>query len=386
MKSRTVLILAALVIAAVVFTLVLERDPTPAGNDRTGERLLPTLETALNDVTAVTVDAGGEDGRTTLRRNDTGWVVAERSDYPADAGQIRQLLIRLSDASVVESKTRNPDYYGRLGVGDVGADGGGVQVTLEGVPEPVSVIVGNQETRAGTGTYLRLAGEEQSYLVSAQLDPARTPVGWLDESLIDVEAADVEFIEVRQDDGAVLRIERGDDGLAVLDLPAGRSLASDTAPRSMAGVLRSFTLDDVRPATDFADEPPAAVAEYGLADGRVLTARLWQRDDGRYAALRVAFAPPAANAATAAPSTDDPATAVEPADEETGAPDDETDTPDTGREDAADDESTADPAATAAAAADLDARLAPWVFKIPAHKYDLMARRLDDLLAAPTLE
>ena len=385
MKSRTVLILAALVVAAVVFTLALERDPTPAGNDQTGERLLPTLATALNDVTAVTVDAGGEDGRTTLRRNDTGWVVAERSDYPADAGQIRQLLIRLSDASVVETKTRNPDYYGRLGVGDVGADGGGVQVTLEGTPEPVSVIVGALETRAGTGTYLRLAGEEQSYLVDAQLDPARTPVGWLDESLIDVAADDVEFIEVRQDDGAVLRIQRGDDGLAVVDLPAVRSLASDTAPRSMAGVLRSFTLDDVRPASDFADEPPAAVAEYGLADGRVLTARLWQRDDGRYAALRVAFAPPAADAASAAPGDDEPGVAdepteaVEPADGETTAP-----APATA--DAADDESGADPAATAAAAADLDTRLAPWVFKIPAHKYDLMARRLDDLLAAPTLE
>ena len=382
MKSRTVLILAALVIAAIVFTLALERDPTPAGSDRTGQRLLPALASSLNDVTAVTVDAGGEDGRTTLRRNDTGWVVAERSDYPADAGQIRQLLIRLSDASVVEAKTRNPDYYGRLGVGDVGADGGGVQVTLEGVSEPVSVIIGNLETRAGSGTYLRLAGEEQSYLVGAELDPARTPVGWLDESLIDVAADEVDSIEVRQDDGAVLRIERGDDGLAVVDLPADRSLASETAPRSMAGVLRSFTLDDVRPATDFADEPPAAVAEYGLADGRRLTARLWQRDDGRYAALRVAYAPPEEAAADA--STDET-----PGDEPAGAdgePVAETADPDAATADDAGGEPPADPATTAAAAAELDARLAPWVFRIPAHKYDLMARRLDDLLAAPTLE
>jgi hypothetical protein len=76
---------------------------------------------------------------------------------------------------------------------------------------------------------------------------------------------------------------------------------------------------------------------------------------------------------------DEPTEAVEPADGETNAP-----APATA--DAADDEAGADPAATAAAAADLDTRLAPWVFKIPAHKYDLMARRLDDLLAAPTLE
>jgi hypothetical protein len=147
-------------------------------------------------------------------------------------------------------------------------------------------------------------------------------------------------------------------------------------------VLRSFTLDDVRSATDFADEPPAAVAEYGLADGRRLTARLWQRDDGRYAALRVAYAPPEAAAADV--STDDI-----PGDESAGSdgePAAETTGPDAATADDPGGETAADPAATAAAAAELDARLAPWVFKIPAHKYDLMARRLDDLLAAPTLE
>ena len=360
MKNKTLLVLAVLLLAAFALTLVLERDPGPAGGDLTGQRLLPGLESALNDVAGFTVDAGGDE-QATVRRGETGWVVVERSDFPADAGLIRRLLIRLAEARVLEPKTRNPDLYARLGVGDVGSDGGGVQLTLQGLPEPVSVIVGNRETRAGTGTYLRLAGDEQSYLVDAELDPARTPQGWLDRELFDIEADDVQTIDVRQDDGATLRIERGEDGLAVADVPADRSLSSDTAPRTMAGVLRALELDDVRPSADFADEPPAAVAEYALEDGRRVTAKLWQRDDGRYAAFRVAYAAPAADAEAPDPVTEAEAETTG----ETGA---------------------AAPADEAAAAAALDARLTPWVFRIPAHKYDLMARRMDDLLAAPALE
>jgi hypothetical protein len=368
MKSRTLVILIALVIAAALLTVVLEREPAPAGDDLTGQRLFPDLAGALNDVSGLEVTAG-EDGPTNLRRGETGWVVSERDDYPADAGLIRQLLIRLGEARVVEAKTRNPELYSRLGVADFGADGGGVQVTLQGLPAPVSVVDGNLESRAGTGTYVRPAGGEQSYLVDVSLEPARTPVGWLDRELFDIEPDDVDSIHVLQDDGSELAIERRDGELVVLDVPEGRRLESPTAARSMAGVLRAFKLDDVRPVTDFADEPPAAIAEYAIADGRRLTARLWQQDDGRYAAFRVAYAaPPAAGSDAGAEATD--------------AGEDE------GGEDGADeagDNATGDDSIAAAAAA-RDERLEPWAFRIPSHKYDLMARRLDDLLAAPEIE
>lgn len=352
MKSRTLIILIALVVAAALLTVVLERDPAPASSDLTGQRLLPGLAEALNDVTSIGVRAGGDDGEVTLERGDAGWVVAQRGGYPADAGLIRRLLIRLGEARVLEPKTSNPEFYSRLGVGDVGADGGGVEVTLEGLPEPMAVIVGDRETRGGAGTYVRLGGGAQSYLVDAELAPAGTAVGWLDRELFDLDPEDVVSIDVRQDDGAGLRIERQAGELVVLDLPEGRSLESPTAPRSMAGVLRALNFDDVQPAADFADEPPAAVTEYGLGDGRRITARLWQRDDGRYAAFRLAWAEPAAGATPPADTDGETATAASPA----------------------------------AAAAARDERLAPWVFRLPAHKYDLMARRLEDLLAAPTLE
>jgi hypothetical protein len=369
MKSRTLVILIALVIAAALLTVVVEREPAPSGDDLRGQRLLPDLADSLNDVTALEIEAGGEDGLTTLRRGEAGWTVSERANYPADAGQIRRLLIRLGQARIVEPKTRNPDLYFRLGVGEAGTDGGGVELTLEGLPEPVSVIVGNVETRAGTGTYVRLAGDEQSHLVDVTLDPARTPVGWLDKALFDIEPEQVAAIDIRQDDGSELRIAREYGELSVLGMPEGRRLESASAPRSMAGALMALELEDVRPLADFEGEPPAAIAEYELTDGRRITTRLWQRDDGRYAAFRVAYEAPPAPEEEASEDASEPAggDAAEIAGD--GPP-------------PADEAAVRDEPSPADEAAARDSRLAPWAFRIPAHKYDQMARRLDDLLAA----
>jgi hypothetical protein len=377
MKSRTVIILVVLAIAAVAITAMLERERPDQADSLVGQRLMPDLEKQLNDITALKVVASGDDGTATITREESGWVVVEKSGYAADAGAIRQFLIRLAEARVLEEKTSNPELYGRLGVGDVGADGGGVQLSLEGLASPRSVIVGDLETRAGRGTYLRLAGGEQSYLVDAELDPPETAVDWLDRNLFDIPADEVLAITVRQDDGELLRIVRGDVGLEVLDVPEGRSLSSPTAPRSMGGVLKALTFEDVTRAEDFRDEPPAAVAEYRLEDGRVLTIDLWQRDTGRFAALRVA----GGTAAAASADGDTAAAGEETESAETG------DSADSGEQTApaaeADDTTGEQASATAAA---LNERFAPWVFRIPAFKYDLMARKLEDLLAPPEIE
>ena len=378
MKSRTVIILVVLAIAALAITAMLERERPGQLDSLVGQRLMPDLEGQLNDITALRVVASGADGTATITRGDGGWVVAEKSGYAADAGAIRQLLIRLAEARVLEEKTSNPTFYGRLGVGDVGADGGGVQLSLEGLPATRSVIVGNLETRAGRGTYLRLAGGEQSYLVDAELDPPGTAVEWLDRSLFDVPADEVRAITVRQDDGELLRIESGDAGLEVLDVPEGRALSSPTAPRSMAGVLNALTFEDVTRAVDFREEPPAAVAEYRLDDGRVVTIDLWQRDEGRFAALRVAYDP----GATPPSDGGDPADAGENA--AAGESADGADPVEETRPPA--EPGDADEAQASASATALNDRLAPWVFRIPAFKYDLMARKLEDLLAPPEIE
>ena len=72
---------------------------------------------------------------------------------------MREFLLKLSDATVLEQKTSNPKLYADLGVEDVkGKDAKGILVTLEGLKQPVKLIVGNFNGGGGGGTFVRRDG------------------------------------------------------------------------------------------------------------------------------------------------------------------------------------------------------------------------------------
>ena len=60
MKSRTVIILVVLAIAAVAITAMLERERPGQADSLVGQRLMPDLEKQLNDITALKVTKSSE--------------------------------------------------------------------------------------------------------------------------------------------------------------------------------------------------------------------------------------------------------------------------------------------------------------------------------------
>ena len=73
-----------------------------------------------------------------MRGEDGSWAVAEKDGYPADVEKVRQTLISLAEARIVEPKTANPDFYDRLGVEGVEDEAaGGLAVMLTGADTPV---------------------------------------------------------------------------------------------------------------------------------------------------------------------------------------------------------------------------------------------------------
>ena len=67
-----------------------------------------------NNVSRIVVRTAGDKTVATLERLENNWVVAERSNYPADVALIRKSLIALAEARVLEEKTSNPELYQRL--------------------------------------------------------------------------------------------------------------------------------------------------------------------------------------------------------------------------------------------------------------------------------
>jgi hypothetical protein len=193
---------------------------------------LPALRGRINDVRAVTLTAAEDKPAVTLVRESKGWTVQEKGGYPADTGKLRELLLQLADASLLEPKTGSEQRYAELGVEDVKArDAKGIRVSLEeGSGKPEQLIVGNLSPQ-GKGTFVRRPEDRQSWLAKGSLSIERDPARWLDTALADIPAARIAEIVLTRPDGKTVRLfktQPGDAAYKVDGLPAGREPAADS--------------------------------------------------------------------------------------------------------------------------------------------------------------
>ncbi len=401
MHQRALLILAVIAAIAVIAAVWLTQQRRATTVVEAGGPLVAGLSDAVNSVTRVRLEDGR--GSVTLERGESGWHIAERGGYPADLTQLRRKLLALGEAQLIEKKTANPDNYALLGVGDpepVAADGEtdadsderSTRVTLEGLTEPVSVILGKSNFRGNPTTYVRRAGEQQSWLAAGDLTMEADPKEWLKRDLIDIGTPRIKRVVLTHPDGTEIEIEkpaRDAPDYALKAVPEGRELLSPSAANSIAGVLGNLRLDNVHSASDFdMDQAGAVGGVFETFDGVRVHTRAWQADDKRYLTLRVEYdqtlVPPPAEEPAAEASAEGESAAAEAADE---VAEEVADLPAeileaadalTPLEPAGEPES--EPVDRAAEAETLNANLSGWVFEIPSYKFNNLTKDLEDLL------
>ena len=250
MNSKNLKILAAIAIVLIAIVTVMQF----RGDDSisSGDLLFPDLKSNINSIDSVTVTRAGTDGITEINKDSDSWTIASRDGYPVSVGALRQLLLQLADAKLVEQKTSSPDRYHQLGVREPNIEGSkGVRLTLSGPEVGYELIVGNM---AQTGyRYVRIADDAQSWLIDQ--DP-RIPdsVGdWLVKDIIDIKSADIRSVTIHHADGEEIRISKESaesTDFDVVDIPDGRELSYATVANGIANVLNALTLDDVRKAAE----------------------------------------------------------------------------------------------------------------------------------------
>jgi len=335
-------LLAALAILAVVAGIVLRGART---DGQVEGLLLPGLKEQLNSIQRIVATGPGNAPIATLERGADSWTVVERNNYPADVGRIRRNLLALAEARTVEEKTSSPDYYARLGVQDISlASAGGVQLTLSGGKEPVSVIIGLAPPGSSGQTYVRRAGKPNSWLIAGQFDLGKTGGEWLERSLTDIPAGRIQSVTISHPGLETLRISRapmagkdagkesatdGKTEFLVADVPVGRELSYPGVGNGVASVLADLQLENVQPREALGDHPgKPVVARFVTTDGLAVETSAWRLADG----TRFTFIASGDGAA--------------------------------GKE-----------------AAALNARLAGWVYTLPSYKTEQLTRRLQELLA-----
>jgi Domain of unknown function (DUF4340) len=267
-----------------------------SSHDTQGALLFPTLAAQVNTVTEISVLKGSDTPALTVRKQGDVWTVAERAGYPADLSKLRRLLLSLTDAKIVEEKTSNPASYPVIGVEDpLKAEAGGVEVTLSAADGKHAVIVGKS---APDGTFVRRAGEEKSYSVSPAISVDAEPRFWIDTKLLDLNAADIQKVDVKFVGGPSYLIHRAAPAAApaapaatppatappatpppatappadfLLDgVPAGRKAADARTLSPSPTTYSNLTIDDVAQA-DSVDFSKASVVTVTLSGGNVVT-------------------------------------------------------------------------------------------------------------------
>ncbi|MEO7062307.1 MAG: DUF4340 domain-containing protein [Dokdonella sp.] len=386
MNQKTLIGLAIAALVAIVAAVVLNHanKPSSEGRSDTSNWLAPSLRDHVNDVSKVVVIGAGDKTLATLVRGAKGWTLAEKGGYAIDTGKLREFLLKLGDAKLVERKTVIPEKYATLGVEDVSAkEAKGLQVELDGLAQPLKLILGMTNPRGGT--FVRRVGDVQSWLASGTLSVEKNAADWLKKDLVDISADRVASIAITHSDGKTVRITkdaRGDANFKLADIPKGRETGSEYTINALAATLAGLRFDDVLPAKDAAPAADTLKAHYATFDGVIVDMVAWQKDGKDEvqftASLDAEQADKGVIAAQAKAKTEfESATAAAAANKQAGA----TEAPikPLAISDAAKDHENR-MAALSKEVADLNARFSGWTYVLPAYKFASINKSIDDLL------
>ncbi len=221
MHRSVVLVLLGVVLLGGLFAWLQRGAEPPVALER--PLLLPALAGQAGQVQGLAI-RHGELPAIRIERRNGDWVVPAKAGHPAAAGEVNRLLRALAEARKIEAKTANPDNHARLGLAERG-EGAAIRLTLQRIGDPPLVLLIGQASQQG-GQLVRLAGEDQVWLVDQSLQLVDHERAWLDRRISRIPFARVRELALRHADGEQLRLVRETPeqlDLSLVGVPAGRT-------------------------------------------------------------------------------------------------------------------------------------------------------------------
>lgn len=193
-------IAAVFAVATTVWTV--QTSPQNIASDRRGERVFPELLSRANDV--VTISIRDDDRTFTVERRGDGFFDKD-SGYAARPESFRDLVAGASSLTFEESKTSDPSRYADLGLGEPGkglGDKAGREVVMRDAKGATlaSVFVGNRDNTVGGargGTFIRLPGNQTTYLARGEMRVPVPHAAWFEINLINFTRDKLARLEVK---------------------------------------------------------------------------------------------------------------------------------------------------------------------------------------------
>jgi len=325
-----------LVIGLVIFSIV--KQPRSGNGPAVGTPMFPGLTAKLSTLKTVVIRS--KNGDVNLDWDGKVWTVRDRFAYPADVAKIAGLAVQIAQMTKVEPKTKVSEKYDVLQVGNPKVEGSESRQVdlLDFSDRPIaSVIIGKRKFTLGTkegGVYVRRPNEPQSWLVVGDADPGTRPQDWLAPKLLAIPETAIQKVTLVHSDGGrvVLEKSRTDDvAFYVTNMPSGQQPADESIGNDVAGVLAALNVADVAKADSGAfPKEKGVTADFETFEGLRVTLETAEKDGTTWLRVRAA----------AADSSD----------------------------------------AAAKAAAELAARLQPWVFQVPPYEIAPLKKRMNDFV------
>ena len=262
-----------------------------------GEKLFPSLAGQAGKVAAIEIAQGEK--KLTVTKSGTAWGIKERAGYPVRVEQVRAPILRLSNAELVEPKTRLKDRHALLELEDpAGKDAKSRRVRLlDEKGQPLAdIVVGKRRAEAfGTGksgTYVRRPNEIETWLSNADLELPLEPKDWLERQVLQIEAGKIARVTVEVPGEEPLTLER--DGAAKRDakykiaaLPEGRKLKAGANVDAIVSMMNQIDLDDVRKLEPAPADAKVNVARFEADGGLKGVVRVRRDKDEAWLSLEV---------------------------------------------------------------------------------------------------
>jgi len=217
--------LLALVVAAVIaiaggWYFGTSTEPAQRAAMDTGRLMFPDLTAKLKDARRIEITSKGK--VTVIELKNGVWGVADRGGYRVQESKLRGLLTTLTELRVVEPRTEDPAQFGRLGVEDPTTEKEGTANLLRVLNdkgEPiVALIVGHRRMRTQGNVpeqvFVRLPGNNQTWLADGGLQADADPQVWLDRDIINIAHGLITKV-VATKNGETIELTRDGDKLKV---------------------------------------------------------------------------------------------------------------------------------------------------------------------------
>ena len=345
-KGLINLIVVGVILSAIATFLLLRQPQAPKI-----ELVFPDLATSINEIQQI--DIKRFETSYSLKKIDSGWVMPEKNNFPVNISKVRQGLIALTELKFSEAKTSRSENYAKLGVESLStANAQGTEIHLLGKDNTAEadLILGKKNQAGISSVYFRKPLEEQSWQSNIDIPWENDAAQWLQRSILNIAQVDIQSVTLKPIKGRSLFIskkDRAESNYSLKKIPKKKELSYPSILNTLASPLADLQLDDVVTAAGFDWGKTSTQAIYQCFDGRVIKAKILEREDKVYIAFNISFDVKLFSRFVVAPKEGEKETDFEP---------------------------------TRLGTVNLQNKLGPWVYIIPKSKSDNMKKTLNDLL------